>query len=93
MLLALVVILLFVHDVFGRHGFIAMRQTQQEIHRLQGEVVRLNEENVQLADQIKALRTDPKLIERIARDELGLARPGEIIIRVPAPAQVDSPRP
>jgi cell division protein FtsB len=92
-LLALTVVLLFVHDVFGRHGFIAMRQTQREIHRLRSEVARLNEENVQLADQVKALRSDPRLIERIARDELGLARPGEIIIRVPAPAQSDSPKP
>jgi cell division protein FtsB len=83
--LALVIVFLLVHDVFGRHGFLAMRQEQQEIRKLQGEVARLNEENSRLENQVKGLRSDPKLIEQIARDELGLARPGEIIIKVPAP--------
>ena len=37
---------------------------------------------------IAALRTDPAAIERIAREELGLARPGETVflIREPSPA-------
>jgi cell division protein FtsB len=64
-----------------------MRRTQKEIDRVREDLSKLNEDNRRLADQVKALRRDPKLIEKIARDELGLAKPGEIIIKVPAPAQ------
>ncbi|MGA2481991.1 MAG: septum formation initiator family protein [Candidatus Acidiferrales bacterium] len=91
--LVLLVLFLLVHDVFGTHGFLAMRRAQKEIQRLRDEVTKLNQENLQLEDQVKGLRSDPKLIERIARDELGLARPGEIIIKIPAPAQSDPAKP
>jgi cell division protein FtsB len=43
----------------------------------------LSKENAALAQEVKDLNTDPRLIEKIARDDLGLARPGEIIIRIP----------
>ncbi|MBZ5701330.1 MAG: septum formation initiator family protein [Acidobacteriia bacterium] len=81
--LGLVVVLLLMDNIFGTHGFLAMRRTQKEIAALKKELQRLNDENQQLAGQVKALKSDPQLIEKIARDELGLARPGEVIIRIP----------
>ena len=33
---------------------------------------------------MKALKSDPAAIERIAREEMGLARPGEYIFKTPA---------
>src|SRR2546422_2004410 len=92
-LLAGVLALLFVHDIFGAHGFMAMRRTEKEIERLRSDMDRLNAENQQLGDEVKALRSDPKLIERIAREEMGLARPGEIIIRLPPPVKNAKPKP
>ncbi len=92
-LLAAVLALLFVHDIFGAHGFMAMRRTQKEIERLRNDIDRLNKENEQLGGEVKALRSDPKLIERIAREEMGLARPGEIIIRLPPPVKKAKPKP
>ncbi len=86
-LLAAALALLFIHDIFGAHGFMAMRRTQREMTRLREDIDRLNKENQQLGDEVKALRSDPRLIERIAREEMGLARPGEIIIRLPPPAK------
>jgi len=32
---------------------------------------------------VQALRSDPKAVERIAREEMGLARPGEMIFKIP----------
>jgi cell division protein FtsL len=81
--LGLFVLALVVHDVFGAHGFIAMRRTQNEIEKVRKEIDRLNAENIQLGQQVKALKTDPHLIEKIAREELQHAKPGEIIIRIP----------
>jgi len=77
-------LLLGVHDIFGDHGFIAMRRTQKEIEQMRGDITRLNDENRELSEQVTALKTDPRTIEQIARDEMGLARPGEMIFKVPA---------
>jgi cell division protein FtsB len=89
-LLGLFVLALFVHDIFGPHGFIAMRRTQNEIEKVQRDLDRLNKENIELGDQVRALKTDPRLIEKIAREDLQRAKPGEIIIRIP-PSQQPAP--
>jgi cell division protein FtsL len=82
-LLGLLVLVMMVHDVFGTHGFLAMRRTQNEIRKVKANLDALRKENAALAQEVKDLNTDPRLIEKIARDDLGLARPGEIIIRIP----------
>ena len=82
-LLALLVLVMIVHDVFGTHGFLAMRRTQSEIKKVQSNLDQLTKENEALEQEVKDLKSDPRLIEKIARDELGLARPGEVIIRIP----------
>jgi cell division protein FtsL len=79
---------LFLHDIFGTHGYLAMRRTKQDIERVQGEIARLNQENAELSQEVKALKTDPHKIESIARDELGLAKPGEVIIKIPKDQQL-----
>ena len=86
-ILGLFVLALVVHDVFGPHGFIAMRRTQTEIDRVKKDLDRLNKENADLGDQVRALKTDPRLIEKIAREDLQRAKPGEIIIRIPPSQQ------
>jgi cell division protein FtsL len=87
-LLGLLLVLLFVHDIFGTHGFLAMRRTQQEIKKVNAELEQLNKENLQLEQEVKELKTDPHKIESIARDELGLAKPGEVIIKIPQSQQM-----
>jgi cell division protein FtsB len=88
-LLGLLVLVMIVHDVFGTHGFLAMRRTQSEIKKVKADLDALSKENAVLEQEVKDLNSDPRLIEKIARDDLGLARPGEIIIRIPAGQQLD----
>jgi cell division protein FtsL len=82
-LLVLVVALLLVHDIFGTHGYLAMRKKQQEIQKVTAELNRLNRENDSLEQEQQDLKTDPQTIRKIAREELLLAEPGEIIIKLP----------
>lgn len=89
-LLVIFVAVLFVHDVFGTHGFLAMHRKQQEIQKLKTRLDHLNNENASLEQDVKNLKTDPHTIEKIAREELGQARPGEVIIKLPAPPLTDS---
>ena len=86
-ILILALFALLVHDIFGAHGFIAMRRTQKEIDRVREQIGKLNNENKSLSSQVNSLKTDPKAIERIAREEMGLARPGEIIYKLPDSAK------
>ena len=88
-LLGLLVLVMIVHDVFGTHGFLAMRRTESEIRKVKADLDVLSKENAELAQEVKDLNSDPRLIEKIARDDLGLARPGEIIIRIPQGQQLD----
>ena len=73
--------LLLLQDIFGTHGVLAMRRTQQQAADIRKEINQLDMENRKLLDRVKALKTDPATIERIAREENGLARPGEYIFK------------
>ncbi len=91
-ILALALFALLVHDVFGQHGFIAMRRTQKEIDQIREQIGKLNDENKSLSAQVTSLKSDPKSIERIAREEMGLARPGEMIFKLPDSPKPDAPQ-
>ncbi|HXR10032.1 MAG TPA: septum formation initiator family protein [Candidatus Acidoferrales bacterium] len=92
--LAAALSLLLLQDVFGTHGVLAMRRAQQEAKTVKKQIDQINEENRQLQDRAKSLKTDPQAIERIAREELGLARPGEIIFETaPKPSDAAAPAP
>ena len=81
--LALCIAALVVHDVFGTHGYLALRRTKEEIEKVQKDLTRLNKENEQLQEEVIDLRTNPSKIEELARNGLGLARQGEVIIKIP----------
>ena len=91
-ILGLALFALLVHDIFGAHGFIAMRRTQKEIQQIREQIGKLNSDNKSLSGQVNSLKTDPKAIERIAREEMGLARPGEIIYKLPDSAKPGDPQ-
>lgn len=82
-LLGLFVSVLLLHDVFGAHGFLAMRRTQGSIKKVKAEISSLSKENAALEQMVRDLKSDPRAIEKIAREELILAKPGEIIIKIP----------
>ena len=95
-ILGLALLALFLHDVFGTHGFLAMLRTQKEIKQIREQIGKINAENKSLSNEVNALKTDPKAIERIAREDMGLARPGELIYKLPesgAPGQPQNPVP
>ena len=82
--LAIALALLLLQDVFGAHGLVAMHRSQQQAAATQKEIDQLNESNLQMQDRVKSLKSDPAAIERIAREEMGLARPGEYIFKIPS---------
>jgi cell division protein FtsB len=51
--------------------------------QLEGRISDLEDERRVLASRIHALRSDPLAVERLAREKLGMVRPGEIVLRLP----------
>jgi len=81
-------LLLLLQDIFGTHGVLAMRRSQAEARKIQQEITQLDLENKKLQDHVKDLKTDPSTMECIARENFGLARPGELIFKTkPGPQQ------
>ena len=58
---------------------------QREILRLDGELFEQQATNKLLQAEIAALRDDPKTVERLTREKLGYAKPGEIVVRFEPP--------
>jgi cell division protein FtsB len=82
---ALLTVWLLVHVMFGANGMVVYRQKKDEYQSLQKEIDALQKENDTYAAAIKSLKTDPKTIEKEAREQLHYARPGEVIFVAPAP--------
>ncbi len=83
LVLILICVFLVVHEIFGERGWLALRHERKEYKSLQQQIQQLQQENQRLEQQIKALKSDPKAIEKLAREQMRLARPGEIIYTLP----------
>jgi cell division protein FtsB len=76
------VIALVVGSFFGDRGILRMVAQQERTESLRREIEELRAENLRLAAEIEGLKTDSRAVERLAREQLGLARPGETVFLV-----------
>ena len=65
--------------IWNDRGVLAMWRMQHEVTQLASEVRALEQDNQSLWRDIERLRGDMSYIEKIAREELGLVRPGELV--------------
>ena len=81
----------FLHVMFGPNGMVVYRQKRAEYHALQKENGDLQKEYDAYQQRIKSLQSDPKTIEKEAREQLHYARPGEVIYVAPATIAPQTP--
>lgn len=62
--------------------YLNLRKHKQHNEALDKMLVALEKENSNLKAEIYKLKNDPLYIEKIAREELGMMRPGEVIYRI-----------
>jgi cell division protein FtsB len=72
------------HVIYGRHGISVWQQKRAEDRALQQEIKNLQQENEQKRRQIQRLQSDPEEIEREAREKLHYAKPGDVVVSLPA---------
>jgi cell division protein FtsB len=79
LLLVFVTIVLFVDALVGDKGLMETTRVRNRSRDLAVAVGRLQAENARLSEMARRLEDDPMTIESIARRELGLVRPGEVL--------------
>lgn len=62
-------------------GILKVREVQRIKAQLEDEIAQLEQANAQLRTDIEVMQTDPFQQEKIAREELNMALPGEIIYK------------
>ncbi len=71
--------------ILSEDGLPRYRKLREKLTRVTAENVRLTGQIRLRSQQVEALRSDPEAVERLARDELGMVREGEIVFQF-APA-------
>jgi cell division protein FtsB len=78
-LLLFVTVVLVVDALVGDKGFLETLRARQQTRAVAQSLHQLRQENSRLRNYTSQLRSDPRTIEEIARRELGLIRPGELL--------------
>lgn len=72
-------------SAFGERGVFHLWRLRAEKKQLQEKNFLLQKENDALRERVDRIRRDDETLEKIAREELGLTRPGETVYRLAAP--------
>ena len=86
-LAAVVLAALVLSSIFGSGGLVVLYRLRGERAALGNEAFALLAKNDALRQQILHLRRSDRALERLARQELGLVRDGEIVYRFRARAE------
>ena len=70
---------LVVNGLVGERGLLESLEAGRQHRWLQTEIEQLRHHNDRLRRQARRLREDPATIEAVARRDLGLIRPGELV--------------
>jgi cell division protein FtsB len=77
---AFLFLVFLIASLFGERGLIEVYQTQKKKSTLVQEKVELITAKRKLEREIEELKTNPKAVEKKAREKLWLMKPGEIVI-------------
>lgn len=92
---AVLAILIAISSMVGKKSLVKVLQMTKTTTELQQEITRLRQVNEGLTREIQALTNNPGQVEMIAREDLGLVKPGEIVYQFGPPrptSALPSPR-
>ena len=76
---------LLLDGLVGDSGLATTMRAREDNAAAAAQLQQLRQENAGLLEQVRRLQDDPAAIEEVAREELGLIRPGEVVIVVRDP--------
>jgi cell division protein FtsB len=78
-LLIFVIVVLVADALIGEKGLRESVHARQQYREVAASLEALRRDNIRLRDEARRLREDPGAIESMAREQLGLIRPGEVL--------------
>jgi cell division protein FtsB len=84
-------VLIAVSSVIGKKSLVKVIQMNKTRTELQQEITRLKQVNEDLTREIQAFTNNPGQVEAIARGDLGLVKPGEIVYQFGPPKPTLAP--
>ena len=70
--------------VFGVKESVRAWQMRRDMHTVERDLTTLRSQQEQLSRTVDRLRTDPLYIEKLAREEMGMVREGETVLKFPS---------
>ncbi len=74
-----IIILLLGTAWLGQDGYLAVIVNKERVSELKKEIEEIKTKNKELHSEIRSLRSDKRAIEKIAREDLGLVKKGEVV--------------
>jgi len=68
---------------YGGSSVARVIQMKREVESLERDIATLRDETGRLTKTIDRLRSDPEYIEQLARESLGLVKPGDKVLKLP----------
>lgn len=81
-LLAFATVLLLVDALVGDTGLVERMRASRRLQEADTALAALHQQNAAMREQVRRLSEDRALLEAVAREELGLIRPGELLFIV-----------
>lgn len=88
----LVSFLVLLNAIFGNHGYLEVRKQQRVYQEMEQARDRARAEQQRIRKENRELQSADG-VERVAREEIKLAKPGEIVITLPEGGNVTTPAP
>lgn len=69
--------------VFSDRGLPELQHARTRVAQLHAAIARLDAENARLRAEIESVKKSTYAVERIAREDLGMSKPGEVVYMLP----------
>jgi cell division protein FtsB len=81
-----IILVITYYTVFGERGVLELRKLERTVEEAKAKTEEVKKENERLKQEIQRLQSDQQYIEKLARQELGLARKDEMIYKKVTPS-------
>lgn len=83
LLLGVLTIVLLISTFFSDRAMPELQNARQRVAALRADIRRLDAENARLRSEIDSVRRSTYAVERIAREDLGMSKKGEVVYMLP----------
>jgi cell division protein FtsL len=87
LLSAVLTLVFLISFVFSEEGISELQRARRRVDDLQTQLAQMEVENARLRREIESLKRSTFAVERIAREDLGMSKPGEIVYMFPRDQQ------